>query len=275
MEATSETIKKQINNCLELIKNVLGEDLLGVYLYGSILLGGLQKFSDIDLFIVSRRQTKQVEKERLEKALLKISGTYGVSKDLKPIELTIVVKSEINPWKYPPKFDFLYGDWIRKDFEMGHIEPWPTKENPNLALVITQLLLSNRVLFGPSPSQLLPQVPYIDFFHATKKETDNLIKDIEWDTRNVLLTLARIWCTLETNTILSKADAADWVIEKLPNKYKPLLERAKAILLNEESEDWEDLKKLVKPCANFMIEQIKKQSELISSSNYSGRSISL
>ncbi len=122
MEANDKTIQEQVDNCVKLVKNILGKDLLGVYLYGSALMGGLYKFSDIDLFAISNRATTHQEKEQLEKALLKTSGVYAVSKDLKPIELTIVVKSEINPWKYPPKFDFMYGDWMRKDFELVAIE---------------------------------------------------------------------------------------------------------------------------------------------------------
>lgn len=275
MEANDEIVKKQIDNCLELIKNVLGQDLLGVYLYGSSVMGGLQKFSDIDLFIISKRGTTHKEKEQLEKALLKISGIYGVSKDLKPIELTIVVMSDISPWQYPPEFDFLYGDWLRKDFEAGNVEPWPSKKLPNLALVITQLLLSNKILIGPPPNQLLDNVPYKDFISASTKEIDSLMNDIDWDTRNVLLTLARIWSTVNTDTIRSKVDAAIWAIEKLPLNYKPVLERAKDILLGKIEEDWKDIKKLIKPCANFMIEQIKKKSNLIDMINYSKRSIKI
>jgi len=208
MEANNNNVNNQIDKCLELLKSILSDDLLGVYLYGSSLLGGLHKFSDLDLFAVSKRETTKEDKEQLEKALLKISGIYAVSKNLKPIELTIVVESDINPWQYPPKFDFLYGDWLREKFETGSIEPWPSKMLPNLALVITQLLLSNKVLFGPNPNQLLPIVPYKDFFNATTSEIKSLMKDLDWDTRNVLLTLARIWCTLETNTIRSKSNAA-------------------------------------------------------------------
>lgn len=70
-----------------------------------------------------------------------------------PIELTIVIKSEINPWHYPPKFDFQYGDWLRESFESGVIEPYPTKVMPDLALLITQVLLASDTLFGPNPDQ--------------------------------------------------------------------------------------------------------------------------
>lgn len=270
-----EIILTQINQALELLTDVLGDDLLGVYIYGSLLMGGLQKFSDIDIFAVSKRETTKEEKRQLEKALLNISGIYAVSRDLKPIELTIVIQSDVNPWRYPPRFDFLYGDWMRKEFEAGVVEPWQTKVLPNLALVITQLLLSNKVLLGPDPHTLLDPVPYIDFLHALTKEIDSLLGDIDWDTRNVLLTLARIWSTVETDLICSKAAAASWVINKLPEEYKPLFIKTKSILLGEMEDDWKIEKRLIKTCADFMIEQIKKQLKVIHSVDHSDRSIKI
>lgn len=39
----SYEIQQQLKSSLELLKTILGPDLLGVYLYGSSLVGGLQK----------------------------------------------------------------------------------------------------------------------------------------------------------------------------------------------------------------------------------------
>ena len=41
--------------------------------------------------------------------------------------MTIVVKSEFNPWHYPPKFDFQYGDWLRGEF----IKKWQNRTMEN------------------------------------------------------------------------------------------------------------------------------------------------
>jgi len=119
-------IEEQITQCVSLLKNVLGQDLLGVYLYGSSIVGGLQKYSDIDIFVVTGRSTTYEEKAKLVTNILQISGIYQKSSK-PPIEMMIVIKSEINPWHYPPKFDFQYGDWLRTEFESGNIEPWATK----------------------------------------------------------------------------------------------------------------------------------------------------
>ena len=59
--------EKQVSECLNMLKDVLGKDLLGVYLYGSAVVGGLQKYSDIDLFVVIDRATTHEEKVKLIK----------------------------------------------------------------------------------------------------------------------------------------------------------------------------------------------------------------
>jgi streptomycin 3"-adenylyltransferase len=273
MGSTRE-INRQIDECLDLVNIILHKKLLGMYLYGSSIVGGLQKYSDIDLFVISQSPTTLEEKTKLIKGLLKISAIYG-SENQKPIELTIVVKSEVNPWLYPPTFDFQYGDWMRKQFESGNIEPWTSKVKPGLALQITQVTLASKTLFGPDPSQLLDKVPYPDFLAATHEELTNLMEDLSWDTRNVLLTLARIWSTLETDAIRSKSSAAKWAINKLPEEFRMVMTRAELICTGKEPDNWDELKTSVKPCADFIIDQIRKKMRLIEVSDCASKSIKL
>ena len=264
----------QIDQSINLLKDILGKDLLGAYLYGSSIVGGLQKYSDIDLFVVSNRQTTPDDKTQLVKKLLTLSGA-DQNTPLRPIEMTIVVKSEINPWHYLPNFDFQYGEWMRTEFENGNIDPWSIKVMPDLAVLITQVLLASETLLGATPNQLLATVPYKDFIEATSKERDNLMVDLNDDTRNVPLTYARIWSTVETNKIRSKSDAAAWILDRLPQEYKHVMQRARAICLGEENEHWEDLRNLIRPCAEFMVNKIKEQVSLIKSSNDLNKSIKL
>jgi streptomycin 3"-adenylyltransferase len=68
------------------------------------------------------------------------------------VELTIVVESEVRPWRFPARVDFQYGDWLRDDFERGEVEPWPTTTDPDLAVLLTIVLQGDRpVLPTPSP----------------------------------------------------------------------------------------------------------------------------
>lgn len=258
----STEIQQQIKESLNLLSDVLGSDLLGVYLYGSSLVGGLQRYSDLDLFVITNRSIAMEERRRLVTDLLQISGIYMKSTKL-PIEMTFVEKAAVNPWCYPPKFDFQYGEWLRTSFEKGDLALWATQEMPDLALIITQVLLKSHTLWGLEPKQLMPVVPYSDFIKAMLSDLDRLTEELEEDTRNVLLTYARIWSTLKTNTIRSKSSAADWAIHHLPKIYQPVMQRAKSICIGIENEYWDDIELLLKPCADFMLDKIHQAASSV------------
>jgi len=105
MMKRNRDVSRQLDECLAVLTKILGTDLLGVYLYGSFLVGGLQKYSDIDLFVVTNRATTSEEKIKLSTHLLQISGIYMKSTK-PPIEMTLVEKAAINTWIYPPLCDF-------------------------------------------------------------------------------------------------------------------------------------------------------------------------
>jgi streptomycin 3"-adenylyltransferase len=74
----------------------------------------------------------------------------------------------------------------------------------------------------------------------------------------VVLTLARIWTTLETGAIRSKDGAADWVLARLPAEHRPVLERARAIYLGEAPEGWDELRGQVRPHAEYIAGVIER-----------------
>ncbi|CAN5408689.1 hypothetical protein BH10PSE19_BH10PSE19_03700 [soil metagenome] len=97
--------------------------------------------------------------------------------------------------------------------------------------------------------------------------------DLNSDTRNVLLTLARIWCTLKTDQIRSKPGASTWAIRRLPKEYQLVMQHAKAICTGEENENWNEIEKFIQPCAQFIITWITKQISSLDLSNNNNKSI--
>jgi predicted nucleotidyltransferase len=230
---------------------------VGAYLFGSAVLGGLRPRSDLDVLVVSRRRTSRGEKRRLVERLLAVSGSQPPAPP-RPVELTIVVESEIRPWPYPPAYDFQYGEWLRREFESGDVEPWPTTANPDLAVLITMVLLGNRPLLGPPPADVFDPVPRDDLVRAMVDGLDGLLRDLDTDTRNVVLTLARIWSTVASGTIRSKDEAATWALERLPDEHRTVLARARAIYLGDEEERWDDLEPQVRPHADRVVAEIQR-----------------
>jgi predicted nucleotidyltransferase len=248
---------EQIDQIVGLVRDVLGDDAVGAYLHGSAVFGGLKPHSDIDVLVVARRGTTPWEKRALIDRLLRISGPGDPSGRARPIELTIVVEVDVRPWRYPPRLDFLYGDWLRPEFEAGDLTPW-TNPSPDLAPLIAMVLLGNRPLFGPPPAEVLDPVPEEDVARAVVAGIPGLLEDLDADTANVVLTFARIWTTVETGAIRSKDAAADWALARLPGEHRAVLARARAIYLGDEDDAWENLHPRVRPHVDHVIGEIER-----------------
>ena len=250
--------KRQLDRALLLIREVLDVEVVGAYLFGSAVQGGLRPDSDLDIFVVSKRPTTLSEKERLVRGLMPISGRITPEETWRRVEVTIVVHSDVTPWRYPPVLDFQYGDWLRPDFEMGIYEPSPPPFRPDLALLIRMVVTANTALLGPLPDCIFDTVPQADILRAMISDIDRLRDDIDSDTRNVILTLARMWSTFSTGDIRSKDAAANWVLERLPSAHHPILARSRDAYLGRLSERWDDLSHTLAPCIDYMIAEIKR-----------------
>jgi streptomycin 3"-adenylyltransferase len=163
-----------------------------------------------------------------------ISGRATRPPDWRPVELTIVVHDEVRPWRYPPRVELQYGEWLRADALAGTLEPRPA--SPDAAILLTVVRDAGQSLLGPPATEILDSVPSADVRRAIREETAPTLEDLETDTRNVLLTLARMWATVATGSILSKDAAASWAIGRLPLAHRPMLERARAAYRGELSD---------------------------------------
>ncbi|MGW5860779.1 aminoglycoside adenylyltransferase family protein [Streptomyces sp. NPDC055239] len=248
----------QTDDTVHLVRETLGADVIGVYLYGSALLGGLRPHSDIDVFAVVEQPVTAGRRRQLVEGLLGLSAWPSRGDEVRPVELTIVVRREVVPWTYPPRCEFQYGEWLREEYERGHL---PSPElSPDLAPLITMVLLADTPLSGPPPGEVLAPVPPKDLARAIVAGVPDLLAELASDTRNVVLTLARIWMTLATGAVTSKDAAADWALARIPAVHRPVLAHARSVYVAGagEGERWGELRPLVGPYAAYVVGVIEE-----------------
>jgi streptomycin 3"-adenylyltransferase len=260
MTATDDTTAGGValaNQVVRIVRDVLGDAVVGAYLHGSAVLGGLRPTSDVDVLVVIRRPTAVDERRAIVERLLEVSGRRAGRGPARPVELTIVVDAEVRPWRYPPRAEFQYGEWLRDDYEAGST-PSP-EPSADLAPIIAMTLRGNRALFGPPPAELLDPVPPRDLRRAIVAGVPNLLVDLDSDTRNVLLTLARVWSTLATGDIRTKDEAAAWALERLPDQLRGVLIRAREMYLDGwDEDDWGALKPAVHDLTDHVVVEIER-----------------
>lgn len=254
---TDQPTRVQLEAVLRLLTAVYGSALVGAYLHGSTVLGGLRPTSDVDVLAVCDRSTDPAERRRLVEGLLDISGRRARLGLGRPVELTVVVRAEARAWRYPPPVEFQYGEWLRDEYERG-ITP-SRGVDPDLALVVTVALLGREPLVGPPLAEVLDPVPHRDVRRAAVDGVPALLDDLEGDTRNVLLTLARIWTTLATGDIRSKDGAAEWVLGRLPAEHRPVLAAARAGYLGDGEPAWTEALPDARACARFLTAEIERR----------------
>ena len=237
--------------------DVLGTSVLAAYLYGSAVAGGLRRRSDLDLLVLLGRAMTPDERRDLVGSVTPLSRLGQRPVAWRPLELTAVVLDEVRSWRYPPRREFQYGEWMRDELALGDAPTLP-RLDPDLTVLFTTLRESGRPLLGPPPAELLHPVPADDLRRAVVDVLDDLLADLEGDERNVILTLARIWTTLATGAIRPKHEAADWVLERLPGEHRPVLEHARAIYLDQAPEEWGDLAGRIGPFVDHIVGKIRR-----------------
>ncbi|MFD0850986.1 DUF4111 domain-containing protein, partial [Actinomadura adrarensis] len=127
----------------------------------------------------------------------------------------------------------------------------------DLAALLTMVLDGDAPVFGPPPRDVLDPVPENDLRSGIASAVPELLDELDDDTRNVVLTLARIWTTLATGRIHSKNAAADWALEQLPPEHRPVLARAQAVYLGNEPDRWDDLRPQTHAYAEYVRHRIE------------------
>ena len=250
-----ERAERQTSAVLGRVRQALQDNVIGAYLHGSAVLGGLRPDSDLDVLVVVHRSLVHQERLTLLNGLLDISGGRARREPGRPLELTVVVHADVNPWRYPPRVDFQYGEWLRTDYEDGLI-PAPHPE-PDLAVLITMTTEGDAALQGPPPSSVLPAVPSKDVRAASAEGVADLLNELNSDTRNVLLTLARVWTTMATGALMPKDAAADWVLARLPAEHYQLMQLARDGYLGIATDSWDEHAGQVPYLGRYMARQLE------------------
>jgi streptomycin 3"-adenylyltransferase len=251
--------QEQIAATTDIVREVLGAAALAAYLYGSAVAVGLRPGSDLDILVVSDRSLTGNERAAIVERLLPISGRGAAGGPARPIELTILARPALTPWRYPPSLEFQYGDWMRAEFERGELPDWP-RADPDVAVLIETARRAAVPLIGPPVAAVLGRVPRADLVRAMVDTIPVLMPGIEegTDIRNGLLTLARIWTTLATGEIRSKDEAARWALAHLPAEHRPVLAHARAAYLGEIAEEWRTLAPRLRAHVDHVVGRIQK-----------------
>ena len=248
---------QQVQDVLAVLREVLGENIIGVYIHGSAVLSSLKPHSDIDILVATRRGLCSSERSSLATAMLRVSSCrVERTSCLRPLELTVFAESAVRPWKHPPRLEFLYGEWLRDAFESLTPPKYPVRR-ADLTTVLAMALQSSYPLFGLPIQEAIDGIPESDVFSSMTDGIPDLLRDFEGDTVNVLLTFTRMWYTLANKEFTSKDNAARWVLGKLPDLHHAAIDDAMDVYLGMRETPPGNYVRSARACVDYMLKQIE------------------
>lgn len=228
-EGAPEAVRAQVDRFVRGVQGVLGADVTGIYLHGSLAMGCFNPDrSDIDLLVVTRTPMDARHKRDLATLALACSGAP------RPLEVSFLTEAGMRPWRHPAPFDLHYSESYREAFVAvlsgdGWVD-WLMRDltDPDLAAHITVTLARGICLAGAPAAHVFAPVPRADYVDALWYDVETAPEAIVQDPVYLTLNLARVLCYLREGRICSKQEGGEWGARTLPAEHRPLLASALA-----------------------------------------------
>lgn len=200
---------------------VLGSNLVGIYLYGSLTQGAFNpKRSDVDGIVVT--------------------GRALTTREFRAVGRWLRRSAAVNPWTRRLQLSFLLkGRALVRGapsclYQFGRLARGRSDGNP---IIWLNVLKSGVVLVGPPARSFVPRVDEPTLLSALRRELGYLRTEITTKAHSkwrrvpsyrvyAVLTVCRILYSLRTGTIASKPRAAHWAIAHLPSSHVMLVRLA-------------------------------------------------
>lgn len=218
-------MEKLLMKFVEETQTILGDNLTGVYLHGSAVMGCFNpKISDLDLIIVVQDKVTPEAK----RAIMDMVVSCNEMAPRKGIEMSIVTREVCTPFVYPTPFELHFSvmhlNWYREDPE-DYIAKMNGTDR-DLAAHFTVLRKRGRCLCGEPIENVFAEVPEEAYLDSIWGDIADAKEDIAEDTMYLTLNLARVLAYQREKEVLSKSEGGRWALHNLPKEYHSLIQDA-------------------------------------------------
>lgn len=212
----------------EIIK-VLNENLIGVYLVGSIATGDFDLDSDVDFLVVTKVELTEENMKYLQDVQIKVHNMDCYP--AKHLEGSYICIDDLNDWSTVGQKNLWYFDNGSTTYELStHDNQW------HVRWVLRERAIP---LVGPKPDTLLPEIPLDKLNNEIQASMLRCKESFKEDINQPLsfsnsrfgqsffvLTICRMMHTLHTGTVQSKKAGANWAKQFVDPKWVALIDQA-------------------------------------------------
>lgn len=246
-------IEEIFNKILIEHRKILNDNLVGIYLHGSLVMGCFnENSSDIDYIVVIKEKISFEIKRRIIDFLIDLSQ-YAPKKG---VEMSIVLEGSIKNFIYPTPFELHYSKSIHERYINDTNYICGDLVDKDLAAHITVINHKGVCLYGKPINEVFGKVPDRYYIDSIIYDIENAQEEILNNPVYYVLNLCRVLYYLRERVVSSKYEGGEWAKEILPGKYFDLIEQAVNIYGDKiENIEWNE-EELIN-FAEFMIKEIK------------------
>ena len=253
-----EETRAQVKGLLDALHEVLGNELIAVYLHGSLAMGCFNPVrSDIDLLVVTQDWLSVEVKRRLVEKLLQHSLNPS------PIEISFLAQEALHSFQHPMPYDLHYGESWRERYQQaltnGEWQYWNDvlRKDADLAAHFTVTLSRGICLHGKPAQTVLPPVPRQDYIDSIAGDVDEAAEHMDDNIVYFVLNACRVYAHLLEGGVLSKDEGGVWGMQHLPETLRGVVAHALALYRGEQVAPHFDEEALLR-FRRFIEEKIKE-----------------
>ncbi len=233
-----ETCPEPMRNLvLKIVKNyrsILGTNLTGVYLHGSLAMSCFNpQRSDIDFLAIVGEPLSVEEKRLIIGLLLDIRGVTSP----KGIEMSIVLGKYLRDYVFPTPYELHYSPGWDERYRNGEVDFSDNRTDEDL--VAHAMITRERgiTLYGKPVKEVFSDVPQELYRKSILADARWILERLKTeDPVYIVLNFCRILAYFRDGKITSKKEGGQWGLGNLPDRFKPLVSAALGIYTGEKSE---------------------------------------
>lgn len=222
-------LREVLSRFVDEITAELGQNLVGIYLVGSIASGDFDADSDVDFLVVIKTDLTEANMKPLQQIQMKIHDIDCYP--AKHLEGSYISIADLNDWSTVGQKKLFYFDNGSTAYEQStHDNQWHVR-----------WILRERgiTLIGQKPEVILPAIPQNELRNEIKRamlQIKSLFEDeidrplsffnSRFGQSFTVLTYCRMLYTLHTGTVQSKKAGMEWAKQSIDPKWVKLIDQA-------------------------------------------------
>jgi streptomycin 3"-adenylyltransferase len=207
----------------ERFRHLLGENLVGVYLHGSLAFGCFNPdASDVDVLVVVRDRLDAATKRRIADALIALSRDAPA----KGVEVSVVTQASLRDFRHPTPYEFHFSHaWIER-YAADEVDFEAERTDPDLAAHLTVVRERGVRLVGAPIAEVIPPIPRHAYLRSIANDAADAGRNLAADPVSGVLNLCRVLAFIREGLVTSKAEGGRWAARHAPAGFVPLVRAA-------------------------------------------------